>query len=57
MGMGAGGVGVFNTKPVSNHFCSRGRGEGEGERRLLAPVLFCTPANLMLKNITNIIMI
>jgi hypothetical protein len=56
MGMGAGGVGVYNAKPVSNHFCSRGQG-GEGEKRLLAPVLFCTPANLMLKNITNLIML
>jgi len=30
---------------------------GEGEGRLLAPVLFCTPANLMLKNISNLIML
>ena len=32
-------------------------GRSEGESRLLAPVLFCTPANLMPKNITNLIML
>jgi len=33
MGMGAGGEGVYNTKPVSNHFCSRGRGRGSERER------------------------
>jgi len=55
MGVGGGGVGVYNTNQFQTTSVLGGRG-GEGERRLLAPVLFCTPANLMLKNITNFIM-
>ncbi len=47
------GGGCLQYKPVSNHFCPRGAGGGEGERRLLAPVLFCTPAILLPKNINN----
>ncbi len=54
--MGGGGVGVYNTNQFQTTSILGGRG-GEGERRLLAPVLFCTSANLMLKNITNFIML
>ncbi len=57
MGIGAGGVGVYNTNQFQTTSVLGAGGEGEGERRLLAPVLFCTPANLMLKNITNLIML
>jgi hypothetical protein len=55
MGVGGGGVGVYNTDQFQTTYVIGGRG-GEGERRLLAPVLFCTPAYLILKNITNFIM-
>ncbi len=57
MGIGTGGVGVYNTNQFQTTSVLGGRGVGEGERRLLDPVLFCTPANLMLKNITNLIML
>jgi hypothetical protein len=56
MGIGAGGVGVYNRNHFQTTSVPGGRGV-EGERRLLAPVLFCTLANLMLKNITNSIML
>jgi hypothetical protein len=56
MGVGGGGVGVYNTNQFQTTSVLGGRG-GEGERWLLAPVLFCTPANLMLKNIINFIML
>ncbi len=56
--MGPGGVGVYNTDQFQTTSVLGGRGgEGGGEGRLLAPVFFCTPANLMLKNITNFIML
>jgi hypothetical protein len=58
MGMGRVGVEVFSIqtsfKPI---LFKGGRGGGKGERRLLAPVLFCTPAYLMHKKITNFIML
>ncbi len=49
-------MGVYNTNQFQTTSVLGGRG-GREERRLLAPVLFCTPANLMLKNITNLIML
>ena len=49
-------MGVYNTNQFQTTSVLGGR-VGEGEGRLLVPVLFCTPANLMLKNITNLIML
>jgi hypothetical protein len=45
-----GGGGVFTIQTSFKPLLLKGGREGEEERRLLAPNLFCTPAILLLKS-------